>query len=70
VTRFNTVLAGQADPLTWVVRILGIAATVAVTLLVTRVARRALAEPARAEADQPADPPPPLAPPPPPSPSV
>jgi uncharacterized membrane protein YdjX (TVP38/TMEM64 family) len=44
VTRFNTVLAGQADPLTWVVRILGIAATVAVTLLVTRVARRALAD--------------------------
>lgn len=71
VTRFNTVLAGQADPLTWVVRILGIAATVAVTLLVTRVARRALAEPARAEADQPAGPPPPLTPPPPPpSPSV
>jgi len=52
VTRFNTVLAGQADPLTWVVRFLGIAATVAVTLLVTRVARRALAEPARAEAPQ------------------
>jgi uncharacterized membrane protein YdjX (TVP38/TMEM64 family) len=65
VTRFNTVLAGQADPLTWVVRILGIAATVAVTLLVTRVARRALAEPARPEADQPAGPPPPSPPPPP-----
>jgi len=64
VTRFHTVLAGQADPLTWVVRVLGIGATVAVTLLVTRVARRALAEPARAEADQPAGPPPP------PSPSV
>jgi len=44
VTRFNTVLAGQADPLTWVVRIVGIGATVAVTLLVTRVARRALAD--------------------------
>ena len=69
VTRFNTVLAGQADPLTWVVRILGIGATAAVTLLVTRVAQRALAEPARPEADQPAGPPPPLAPPPP-SPSV
>jgi uncharacterized membrane protein YdjX (TVP38/TMEM64 family) len=52
VTRFNTVLAGQADPFTWVVRILGIGATVAVTLLVTRVARRALAEPAGAEASQ------------------
>jgi len=44
VTRFNTVLAGQADPFTWVVRIVGIGATVAVTLLVTRVARRALAD--------------------------
>jgi uncharacterized membrane protein YdjX (TVP38/TMEM64 family) len=70
VTRFNTVLAGQADPLTWVVRLLGIAATVAVTLLVTRVARRALAEPARPEADQPAGPPLAPPPPPPPSPSV
>jgi len=68
VTRFNTVLAGQADPLTWVVRILGIAATVAVTLLITRVARRALAEPA--EADQPAGPPPPPSPSPPPSSSI
>jgi len=57
VTRFNTVLAGQADPFTWVVRILGIGATVAVTLLVTRVARRALAEPAGAEAAQPDAPP-------------
>jgi membrane protein DedA with SNARE-associated domain len=36
VTRFNTVLAGEADPLTWVVRIVGIGATVAGTLLVTR----------------------------------
>jgi len=66
VTRFNTVLAGHADPLTWVVRILGIGATVGVTLLVTRVARRALAEPAGAHPDQPVGPPPP----PPPSPSV
>jgi len=53
------VLTGQADPLTWVVRILGIGATVAVTLLVTRVARQALAAPALAEPDQPAGPPPP-----------
>ena len=44
VARFSTVLAGQADPFTWVVRIVGIGATVAVTLLVTRVARRALAD--------------------------
>jgi len=57
VARFNSVLTGRADPFTWAVRILGIAATVAVTLLVTRVARRALAAPAGAEADQPAGPP-------------
>ena len=44
VARFGEVLAGQADPLTWVVRLLGIAATVAVTVVITRVARRALAE--------------------------
>ena len=44
VARFGTVLAGEADPLTWAVRWLGIAATVAVTVLVTQVARRALAE--------------------------
>ena len=43
VARFGTVLAGQADSFTWAVRCLGIGATVAVTLLVTRVARRALA---------------------------
>ena len=44
VARFGTVLAGQADPLTWAVRLVGIGATVAATVLVTRVARRALAE--------------------------
>ena len=44
VARFGTVLAGEADPLTWAVRLVGIAATVAATVLVTRVARRALAE--------------------------
>jgi uncharacterized membrane protein YdjX (TVP38/TMEM64 family) len=43
VARFQTVLAGQADGPTWALRLLGIAATVAVTVLVTRVARRALA---------------------------
>ena len=43
VARFNSVLAGRADPFTWALRIVGIAATAAVTLLVTRVARRALA---------------------------
>lgn len=56
VTRFSTVLAGQADPLTWAVRILGIGATVAVTLLITRVARRALANDSGG-ADPPAAPP-------------
>ncbi|MFM7264314.1 MAG: TVP38/TMEM64 family protein [Cyanobium sp.] len=44
VARFGTVLSGEADPLTRAVRWIGIAATLAVTLLVTRVARRALAE--------------------------
>ena len=44
VARFGEVLSGQADPLTWAVRLLGIVATVAVTVVVTRVARRALAE--------------------------
>ncbi len=44
VARFGTVLAGHADPLTWAVRLLGLGATVAVTVLVTQVARRALAE--------------------------
>ena len=57
VARFNAVLTGRADPFTWAVRILGIVATLAVTLLVTRVARRALAAPPGAEADQPAGPP-------------
>ena len=45
VARFGEVLSGHADPITWTVRLLGIAATVAVTVLITRVARRALAEP-------------------------
>ena len=44
VARFGTVLSGHADPLTWAVRLLGLGATVAVTVLVTQVARRALAE--------------------------
>jgi hypothetical protein len=44
VARFGTVLSGRADPLTWAVRLLGIGATVVVTVLVTQVARRALAE--------------------------
>jgi uncharacterized membrane protein YdjX (TVP38/TMEM64 family) len=47
VARFHTVLSGQADPLTWLVRLLGIVATLAVVWLVNRVARDAL----RAEGD-------------------
>ena len=49
VSRFNTVLSGPADPGTWAVRILGIVATVAASLLITRVARRALAVEASAD---------------------
>jgi hypothetical protein len=45
VARFNTVLAGAADPFTWSLRLLGLIATLAATVLVTGVARRALAEP-------------------------
>jgi uncharacterized membrane protein YdjX (TVP38/TMEM64 family) len=47
VARFHTVLSGQADPLTWAVRLLGLVATLAVVWLVNRVARNAL----RAEVD-------------------
>ena len=42
VARFHTVLSGQADPLTWAVRVLGVVATLAVVWLVNRVARQAL----------------------------
>ena len=42
VARFQTVLSGQADPLTWAVRVLGVVATLAVVWLVNRVARQAL----------------------------
>ncbi|MFN6337241.1 MAG: TVP38/TMEM64 family protein [Cyanobacteriota bacterium] len=47
VARFHTVLSGEADLLTWTVRVLGVIATLAVVWLVNRVARDAL----RAEAD-------------------
>ncbi len=49
VARFNTVLAGAADPLTWSLRLLGLIATLAATVLVTGVARRALADPSGAD---------------------
>ena len=41
--------AGAADPFTWTLRLVGLAATLAVTVLVTRVARRALATPSGSE---------------------
>lgn len=44
VARFQEVLSGQADPLTWAVRLLGLVATLAVVWLVNRVARAALEE--------------------------
>jgi uncharacterized membrane protein YdjX (TVP38/TMEM64 family) len=45
VSRFGDVLTGHADAAVWMVRLLGIAATVAVTVLITRVAQNALASP-------------------------
>ena len=42
--RFGEVLAGRADPATWALRWLGIGATLLLCVLITRVARRALAE--------------------------
>lgn len=42
VARFGSVLAGEADAFTWLVRLLGLAATLAVVVIVSRVARRAL----------------------------
>lgn len=42
VARFSDVLAGDADPMTWTLRVIGILATVAVMLLVSRAARKAL----------------------------
>ena len=49
VARFSEVLSGEADAATWILRLLGVAATLAVVLLVNRVARRALAESAGAD---------------------
>jgi uncharacterized membrane protein YdjX (TVP38/TMEM64 family) len=42
VARFQQVLSGEADPLTWALRLLGLGATLAVVWLVNRVAREAL----------------------------
>lgn len=45
VARFREVLSGQADPLTWTLRIVGLLATVLVVWLVARAARQALDAP-------------------------
>ena len=42
VARFNDVLAGEADALTWGLRVVGVVATLAVVWLVGRAARQAL----------------------------
>jgi len=44
VARFGAVLSGRADPLTWGLRVIGIAATVAVVWIVGRAAQKALAD--------------------------
>ncbi len=44
VARFQDVLSGAADPGTWALRLLGLAATVATVWLVGRAAQRALAQ--------------------------
>jgi len=43
VAHFSEVLQGQADPRLWTLKVLGVAATVAVTVIVTRLARQAMA---------------------------
>ncbi|MEB3259443.1 MAG: TVP38/TMEM64 family protein [Cyanobacteriota bacterium] len=45
VARFATVLSGEADAFTWAVRVLGLVATLAVVVVVNRVARQALQAP-------------------------
>jgi len=45
VARFREVLSGQADPLTWILRIVGLLATVLVVWLVGRAALQALDAP-------------------------
>jgi uncharacterized membrane protein YdjX (TVP38/TMEM64 family) len=45
VARFADVLAGRADPATWVLRVVGVLATVAAVLLAGRAAKKALQPP-------------------------
>ncbi|MCP4973056.1 MAG: TVP38/TMEM64 family protein, partial [Prochlorococcus sp.] len=42
VARFGDVLSGEADPITWALRIVGLLATLAVVVIVARATRRAL----------------------------
>jgi uncharacterized membrane protein YdjX (TVP38/TMEM64 family) len=42
VARFGAVLSGQADPATWMLRVVGVIATLGSVWLVSRAARRAL----------------------------
>jgi uncharacterized membrane protein YdjX (TVP38/TMEM64 family) len=44
VARFGEVLAGEADPMTWALRVAGVLATIGVVVLVSRAARQALQE--------------------------
>ena len=52
VARFNSVLQGGADPRLWTLKVLGVAATVAVMVIVTRLGRQALEAADPAPADQ------------------
>ena len=45
VARFGDVLSGQADPVTWTLRIVGVLATIAVVWLVGQAAKRSLDKP-------------------------
>ena len=45
VARFGEVLSGQADAVTWTLRLVGVAATAATVVLAGRAARRALQDP-------------------------
>ncbi len=44
VARFQEVLTGQADPLTWAVRVVGLGATLGVVWIVSRLAARTIQE--------------------------
>jgi len=52
VARFGSVLSGQADAGTWALRLVGLAATLAVVWIVGRAAQRALAAEAEAPSSE------------------